>query len=148
MKKKNDAKHTDKSFEIGEFVYLRLQPYRQLSISLKRKLSVRFYGPFEIIRKVGAVAYKLKVPKGSKIHPVFHVSLLKKRIGSHTLADCKLPIVPKAEDSILPMPQAILDWRARKKKDEVLVHWQGLSPAEATWESVDHLRRRFPDFHP
>lgn len=38
MKKKYDAKHTDKSFEVGDFVYLRLQPYRQLSISLKRKL--------------------------------------------------------------------------------------------------------------
>lgn len=150
MKKKYDAKHTDKSFEIGDFVYVRMQPYRQLSISLKRnlKLSPRFYGPFEIIQKVGAVAYKLKLPEGSKIHPVFHVSLLKKQIGSHTLADCSLPTVPEAEDSILPIPQAILDRRTRKKKDEVLVHWQGLSPAEATWESADHLRMRFPDFHP
>lgn len=48
-------------------------------------------------------------------------------------------------DSINPIPQAILDRRTMQRKEEVLIHWQGLSPADATWEEVEGLRIRFPN---
>lgn len=65
---------------MGDWVYLRLQPYTQTSLAIKKslKLVAKFYGPFEIVAKVGEVAYKLQLPIECTIHPVFHASLLKK----------------------------------------------------------------------
>ena len=63
-------------FQIGEFVYLRLQPFRQMFICtwVNMKLSPRFYGPFQIVERLGKVAYRLALPTTSRIHPIFHVS--------------------------------------------------------------------------
>jgi len=75
--KQNDDKHRSKSsFEVGDFVFVKLHPYRQVSVANKinAKLSHKFFGPFKILSKVGAVAYKLKLPSTSKVHNVFHVS--------------------------------------------------------------------------
>lgn len=69
---------------MGDFVFLKLQPYTQASMALRKqlKLLAKYHGLYEIVQKVGAVAYKLVLHLGSKIHPVFHVTLLKKKIGS------------------------------------------------------------------
>ena len=83
MKRYADLKHTEREFKEGDWVYLRLQPYRQVSVAWQRnlKLSPCFYGPFLVLSRVGAVAYKLELPLGSLIHPVFHVSQLKLKLG-------------------------------------------------------------------
>jgi len=75
--KQNGNKHrSERSFEVGDFVFVKLQPYRQVSVAnmINAKLSLKFFGPFEIFSKVGAIAYKLKLPSTSKVHNVFHVS--------------------------------------------------------------------------
>ncbi|RDX88136.1 hypothetical protein CR513_30305, partial [Mucuna pruriens] len=68
-------------------VYLKLRPHHQQTIAgrMNPKLSTRYSGPFYILKKVGAVAYKLQVPEGYRIHPPFHVSLLKKVIEEHSI---------------------------------------------------------------
>ena len=88
-----DRHRVEWSFEVGDLVYLRLQPYRESSLKKKgaEKLKPRFYGPYRIIRKVGEVAYELELPQESKIHNVFHVSSLKKTIGQHIAPSTELP---------------------------------------------------------
>lgn len=84
MKLAEDGKRRDESFQVGKKVYLKLQPYRQSSLARcpYEKLASRFYGPFKIIQLIGKVAYKLELPATSRIHPVFHISQLKRFIGS------------------------------------------------------------------
>ena len=64
-------------------MYLKIQPYKLKSLAKKRnqKFSSCFYGAFEVLEKVGSVAYKLLLPEGTLIHPVFHVSLLKRCVS-------------------------------------------------------------------
>lgn len=84
MKASADTHRREVNFQPGDFVYLKLQPYRFVSLSKKvnAKLSPRFYGPYEVVQRIGAVAYKLTLPPSAKIHPVFHVSQLKKSLHS------------------------------------------------------------------
>ena len=73
----------DVNLVVDDWVYLKLQPYRLKSLAkkLNEKLSPRFDGPYQISKVIGKVAYQLNLPPASKVHPVFHVSLLKKAIA-------------------------------------------------------------------
>ena len=83
MKVQADKKRRDLESEVADMVYLRIQPYKLKSSTnrMNQKLSPRFYGPFKVLERVGAVAYKLKLPLESLVHPIFHVSLLKKCVA-------------------------------------------------------------------
>ncbi|CAL9248404.1 unnamed protein product, partial [Arabidopsis halleri] len=70
MKQSTDSHRSSREFKIGDYVYLKLQPYRQHSmknLKVPHKLSPRFYGPFCVKDRVGKVAYKLSLPPGSAI---------------------------------------------------------------------------------
>jgi hypothetical protein len=90
-----DKKRHERHFAVGDWVYLKLQPYRQTSVQKRGnyKLSSKYYGPFEVLKKIRSMAYKLNLPAGSQIHPVFHVSQLKKKLGSNRTFMPKLPLV-------------------------------------------------------
>ncbi|KAL2235731.1 uncharacterized protein LOC105179310 [Sesamum indicum] len=114
------------------------------------KLSVRYFGPYPLIEKVGKVAYKLALPPESKIHPVFHVSLMKKKIGSKYIPSVNLP---EMEDEVYKVyPLAILARRVIPRNNvgvpQVLIHWSHSSPEQATWEDYYSMAARFPYFGP
>ena len=79
MKLLADQHRSNKSFSVGDWVYIKLQPYRQSSLRVKgyTKFSPKFYGPFQIVQRIGEVAYKVALPEGYPIHPVFHISCLR-----------------------------------------------------------------------
>ncbi|KAA8540964.1 hypothetical protein F0562_024898 [Nyssa sinensis] len=154
MKSQANQHRREVSFNIGDYVYLKLQPYRQTSIAFRGslKLSPRFYGPYKVIERVGPVAYKLDLPVGSLIHDTFHVSLLRKHLG--TIAPTSPDLPPVAADStILPQPESILARREVQKgkyrpKSEVLIKWVGTPVEDATWETEWRFRRAYPSFCP
>ncbi|XP_066308742.1 uncharacterized protein [Miscanthus floridulus] len=93
MKSQADKRHSDRTFSIGNMVFLRLQPYVQSSLAPRshQKLCFKYFGPFKINDKIRAVAYKLEIPPSSTIHPVFHVSLLKPAPPTNVVVSTELP---------------------------------------------------------
>lgn len=152
MKLQADKKRREVHYAVGDWVYLRLQPYRQQSLAkrINEKLSPRFYGPFQITKAVGQVAYQLQLPPETKIHPVFHVSQLKQFIGDPPAS----PTIPPQLTPELVMdttPAEVLDIKysttTPTEVSEVLIQWDKLPVYEATWEDAKLLQARFPTFH-
>uniref|UniRef100_A0A2N9J200 Integrase catalytic domain-containing protein n=1 Tax=Fagus sylvatica TaxID=28930 RepID=A0A2N9J200_FAGSY len=149
MKSQADKHRLERSFQVGEWVFLRLQPFRQKSVSRKHgKLAARFYGPFQIVEKVGAVAYRLELPEEAQIHNVFHVSCLKPKLGQSVLPIAKLPPMDSM-GHLSPEPSRILDQRTIKRRrhgsaTEVLVQWEGSTQEDATWELLFKLQQQYP----
>ena len=111
MKVSDDRHRRELEFETVDFVYLKLQPFRQLTIRTRgnMKLSPRFYGPYQVLEHLGKVAYRLELPQQSKIHPVFHVSQLKKKLGNLDHVTPELPPV-KEDGMVLLEPKRIVDF--------------------------------------
>ena len=84
-----DRRRKDLEFSVGQMVFLKVSPMKGvMRFGKKGKLSPRYIGPFEVLHKVGAVAYRLALPPAlAAIHPVFHVSLLRRYLAdeSHVL---------------------------------------------------------------
>jgi hypothetical protein len=141
-----NKRRSERIFRVGDWVYLKLQPYRQQTVSRRtsHKLAAKYYGPYQITACIGAVAYRLNLPSSSAIHPVFHVSQLKQQVGYKIVHD-NLPTLHK-EPGL--QPRAILDRRMvrhhKQAATQVLIHWKTLSPSEATWEFAEDLRLRYP----
>ncbi|KAD4983075.1 hypothetical protein E3N88_19746 [Mikania micrantha] len=147
MKQYADVGCTDRVFEPGNWVYLKLRPFVQTTLKSRKdsKLIPKYFGPFLILQKVGKVAYKLDLPSEAQIHPVFHVSLLKLAHGPHQ------PLVPLPSNPRFSLkPRSIIDRRVVRRGQrmvtQVLVNWQNLSVADATWEYLDDFVLRFPEF--
>jgi hypothetical protein len=138
-------------------VYLKMQPHREhaLGSGNSLKLASKWYGPFKVIQTVGNRAYKLQLPEGTQIHDVFHVSQLKKHLGSLAVPNKNLPLVtPSGKLKINPI--AVLERmqvpRSTGEYDvavpQWLVQWQDMTAEEATWEDAEFIQATFPEFKP
>ena len=129
---------------------LKVSPWKGIIRFGKRgKLSPRFIGPFQVLEKIGAVAYKLKLPEELQgIHNVFHVSHLRK-----TLYD-QSTLVPLAEVQLdeklryQEMPEKILEKKVRKLRNKevglVKVQWRHHRGSDVTWVAEEEMRSKYP----
>ena len=133
-----DMKIKDISYEIGEKVFLKLSPWKKvMRFGKKGKLSPRFIGPYEVIEKVGPVAYKLALPlELEKIHSVFHVSMLRRyRLDlSHVVSTETIELRPDLtyeEEPVEILAREVKELR-NKKIPLVKVLWRNHKTEEAT----------------
>lgn len=84
MKRNYDSKHREKEFKVGAWVYVHLQPYRQVSVALRRnaKLAPRYYGPFQILhRKHWTGNLQVGLALGFLNSPSFSCITIKEEVG-------------------------------------------------------------------
>ncbi|WVZ63278.1 LOW QUALITY PROTEIN: hypothetical protein U9M48_012920 [Paspalum notatum var. saurae] len=90
----------------------------------KGKLRPRYAGPFQVLKRIEPVAYRLQLPPGARIHDVFHVGVLKPFHGAPPMSPALAP--PLENGRLLPAPLKILRVRLRRGTCHVLVHWEVL----------------------
>ena len=135
-----DMKRKDIRYEIGEKVFLKVSPWKKvMRFGENGKLNPRFIGPYQVIEKVGPVAYRLALPPElEKIHSVFHVSMLRRYRSdpSHVVSTETIELRPDLtyeEEPVEILAQEVKELR-NKKILLVKVLWRNHKTEEATWE--------------
>jgi hypothetical protein len=147
-------KRRDLSFEIGDFVYLKVSPMRGTRrFKVKGKLAPKYVGPFKIIDRKGEVTYQLELsPQLSDVHDVFHVSQLKKclRVPEEQLPMEELDL--GGDLSYSERQVKVLDTTERVTRNKVIkmckVEWSHHTEDEATWQHEEELRPDYPKLFP
>ena len=149
-----DKRRKDLEFEVEDRVFLKLSHWKGVVRFGKRgKLSPRYIGPFEIVDRIGPVAYRLDLPEElARVHNVFHISMLHKYISgpSHVL---EAPEIELRDDlSYEEQPMQILDREENELRNRTIslvkVIWRNHLVEEATWEREDQMRNQYPHlFH-
>src|SRR4030095_6449878 len=129
---------------------LKVSPWKGVvRFGKKGKLAPRYVGPFEIIERIGPVAYRLNLPAElSGVHDTFHVSNLKKCLADESL------IIPldevRLDDKLhfVEEPIEIMDREVKQLKRSripiVKVRWNSKRGPEYTWEREDHMKTQYP----
>ncbi|KAJ0704440.1 putative nucleotidyltransferase, Ribonuclease H [Helianthus annuus] len=136
-------------FQVGDKVLLKVSPWKGVVRFIKRgKLSPRYVGPFEIIRRIGHVAYKLQLPEEmAGMHDVFHVSNLKKCLADESLVVSLNDIEVNEKLKFVERPLQIEDRKVKNLKHKrlvlVKVKWDSKRGPEYTWELESEMQRKY-----
>ena len=145
-----DVRRRPLEFKAGDHVFLKVMPKRGVIRFGKRgKLLPRYIGPFEVLERVGAVAYQLALPPSLlSVHEVFHVSMLWKYTPDQTHIVDWRELVVDANETFEEGPVRIMDSREQVLRGKtvrlVKVLWQHRGVEEATWEREDTVRTDYP----
>jgi hypothetical protein len=145
MKTYHDQSRRQVEFQVGDWVWLHLNHRTASAIrpAGQNKLSPKYYGPYEVMEKIEAVAYRLQLPPKAQIHNVFHVVFLKKFEGTPPTKPTPLP--PIVRGRAVAQPDRVVRARSAGSSWEILVQWKGKSMAEATWEPLQQFKEDYPD---
>jgi hypothetical protein len=137
MKQSYDKGHRDVTFEVDDWVWLRLHQRSVVAIKDKAaaKLAPQFYGPYEVLERIGSLAYRLRLPAKARIHDVFHVAYLKKfERPTAPIVIAPLPLL--VHGRAIPVPAQVVHAHPTLAFWDILVHWVGRDHADATWEEL------------
>jgi hypothetical protein len=148
--KKYDDKGTNhREFNVGDHVFLKVKANRSsLKLGNCSKLAAHYCGLFEILERIGPVAYMIALPASMSIHNVFHVSSLNKYIlDANHVIDWNV-IQVEQEGTFQVHPVRILDRKIKQLQNRAIgilkVQWTWYIPEDATWEHEDAMREEYP----
>ncbi|KAL4564653.1 hypothetical protein LXL04_028721 [Taraxacum kok-saghyz] len=145
-----DKRRKPLEFQVGDLVLLKVSPWKGMIRFGKRgKLNPRYIGPFEILARIGPVAYKLKLPlELQNVHDTFHVSNLKKCLTDTTLVIPLEEIQINEKLNFVEEPVEIMDREVKRLKQSripiVKVRWNAKRGPEFTWEREDQMQQKYP----
>ena len=150
QKRYADLARKDKEYEVGDLVFLKVSPWKGLMrFGKKGKLSPRYIGPFEILRRIGKLAYELALPPNlQQVHNVFHVSMLRKYNpdARHIVEYEHVDIQPDL--TYVEQPIKIIDQKEQVLRNKVIklvrVLWQNHNLEESTWELESAMLEKYP----
>ena len=145
-----DMRRRPLEFMEGEHVFLRVTPMTGIGRAIRaKKLSPRFMGPYEILERIGPVAYRIALPPQlANLHDVFHVSQLKKYQPdpSHIIEMDEVELRDNMTYKV--EPERIVDERDKQLRNKTIklvkVVWKGMAPGDATWETEESMRQSYP----
>ena len=144
-----DTRRRPLEFQVGDHVFLRVSPTKGVvRFGVRGKLNPRYIGPYEVLERIGPVAYRLALPPNlAGVHDVFHVSQLRKCLSD---ADAVIDThQPELQPNLtLPeQPVKILDYKDKALRSKTIrsvkVLWNEQT-GEATWELESKMRQQFP----
>ncbi|XP_060968760.1 uncharacterized protein LOC133036252 [Cannabis sativa] len=141
-----DPKRRDIEFQVRDSVFLRVSPMKEIrKFWKKEKLSPRFIDPFKILERVGQVAYQLALPPAlSRVHNVFHISILRKYVSDPIHILCYNDIELQTNLSYEETPIQVLDQKKNVLRNKTIplvkILWRNNKVEEATWELESQMR--------
>jgi hypothetical protein len=151
QKSYSDKKRSEISFNLGDFIYLKVSPIGGTRrFRVHGKLAPRYIGPYYVQKKIGAVAYHLELPEGmADIHPVFHVSQLRRYLRVPEKEHVSEEEIDLQTDlQYQEVPVNILDTVTKRTRNSEVricrVQWSGHGVEVATWECEEALKKVFP----
>ena len=155
-----DGKHQPLELKPGDKAYISIAGSMEtgyhLPHTISHKLSPQRVGPFEILRKVGRLAYELRIPKTWKIHPIISIAHLEPHKPDTFGRDIETPIPDLVVDDT---GESHEEWEVeevlserynkRRKRQEYLVKWKNFGPEQNTWEpseNLSHCQELLDDF--
>ncbi|KAD4981789.1 hypothetical protein E3N88_18460 [Mikania micrantha] len=145
-----DKRRKPLEFQVGDRVMLKVSPWKGVvRFGTKGKLAPRYVGPFEVIERIGSVAYRLRLPdEPSGVHDVFHVLNLKKCLADESLVISLEEIQVDEQLHLIEEPLEIMDRKVKQLRRSripiVKVRWNSTRGPEFTWEREDHMKLKYP----
>jgi len=141
-------------FSVGDHVFLKVSSLKgSIRFAQKGKLAPRYVGPFEILQKVGPVAYRLALPPALQgIHDVFHVSNLRRYTSDPNHVIPYEPLQLKENLTYIEEPIKIVDRMDRVLRNRTIpyvkVLWKHHGSTDATWEPEHIMQQKYPELFP
>ncbi|KAK1607741.1 hypothetical protein QYE76_031414 [Lolium multiflorum] len=151
-----DKRRREMTFEIGDFVYLKVSPLKGMQrFQVKGKLAPRYVGPFKVLSRRGEVSYQLELPEEmAAVHNVFHISLLRKCLEVPEKTEVFKNIDHRSVDinsdlTYREVPIRILEEAYRTTRTRSIkflkIQWSNHTEDEATWEREEDMKKEYPD---
>ncbi|XP_069151865.1 uncharacterized protein [Solanum lycopersicum] len=154
QKSYEDVRRRELEFQVDDCVFLKVSPMKGvMRFGKKEKISPRYVGPYKNLKRVYKVTYELKfLEELAALHPIFHISLLKKCVGDPTSIVPLESVAVKDSLSYEDVPIKILDLHIRRLRNKevisVKVLWRSQSVEGATFDGEAAMKAKHPHLFP